>query len=346
MCRSKPKSKEKLSANDTASKEKARKLNSKNDESCETECPLSCLTDPSLSLITIGEGVGELGRDDGGASQLRKASKLQPRRRSKHMEGNGRSEHLEENGVSSSTYGEDVNELSRDGEDDTRPKKASKPPDDVPGISISNHVKTSIGKKSKAGSTSKGSYGAADVMDQFSSLSNAKSLMTRGKEARKRKRESPTFPGSENACKVSSASEGNLELQNGNAGVEEQIQNSSSPVWCLTPDSLEIENSKALEFRGHDKHKTPKDVVEEEDNDLTIATFLKQSHGAKTTLPSSSSVKVDKLDKKGIVNAQASAATLSSSNKLHSAEAGDEMTLAVFCNKLKKRKTNNKQKRT
>lgn len=278
-------------------------------------------------MITNGEDVGELGRDNRDSTWHRKYSKLHPRRR--------RSESMEGNEGSSASYGENVIELFNDDQDATQLCRDSEPQENVTKICVSKQVKTIAEKKSNAKSTSKKSHGPGDANDVQLSL-------VAGKETRKRKRETAV---GEDVCKVTSPS--NQEL-NENAGLEEPVQISSP--------------SEALAIQGHNSHKSSKErrflnkTIEEkeEDTGMTLASFLKKSREAKKTL--ASPVKVDKLHKKGVEDAEVAennlcTPNLSSSNELHSSrdrsetlsnqkyaeEYGDDMTLSTFC-KLKRRK--------
>lgn len=330
----KPKSGDKTSAYDVLSK-KPGELTSHL-----IEHHSSCLMDPSSSVITNGEDVGELGRDNGGSCH-RKSSKLHPRQRSEVME---------ENGGSDASYGEDVSELYKDDQDATQASESQK---DVTDTYFSKQVKTSVVKKSNAKSTSKKSLGPDDVRDVQLSLIT-------GKEARKRKKETAV---GEDVCKVTSPSNEGLKSHIENAGSEEPVQISSLPLRCSTLDILESGKSEALAIQGHDKLESSKGkpflnkIIEEREEDagMTLASFLKKLQGAKKTL--ASPVNVDRLYKKGVRNAKASQDNLSSTNlgysngrqssrvsgetqsiQKYAGEDGDNMILSMFC-KSKRRKT-------
>lgn len=284
----------------------------------------SCLMELNSSVITNGEDVGELGRDDGGSTCHRKYSKLHPRRRrSESMEGN---------------EGSGVSELYEDDQDATLLCRASESQNDVK-INVSKQVKTIVEKKSNAKSTSKKSYGPGDVSDVQLSL-------VAGNEARKRKRKTAV---GEDISKVTSPSHEEL---NENAVLEERAQISSSSEVLAIQGHDSHKSSKERQLLNK--------IIEEkeEDTGMTLASFLEKSRGTKKKM--GSPVKVDKLHKKGVEKNvhNLSTTNLSSSNELHSSrdrsetlsnqknaeEDGDDMTLSMFC-KLNGRKTIHQKQR-
>lgn len=284
-----------------------------------TEHHPSCLTDLNSSVITNGEDVGELGRDDGGSTCHRKYSKLQPRRRrSESMEGN---------------EGSGVSELYEDDQDATLLCRAS----ESQNVNVSKQVKTIAEKKSNAKSTSKKSCGPGDVSDVQLSL-------VAGKVARKRKRKTAV---GEDISKVTSPSHEKL---NENAVLEEQISTSSEVLAIQSHDSHKSSKERQL---------LDKIIEEkEEDTGMTLASFLEKSRGTKKKMGSPVKVDElhKKGVEKNVHNL--STTNLSSSNELHysrdSSETlsnqkyaekdGDDMTLFMF-SKLNGRKTIHQKQR-